>query len=176
TVGTNSWLRRRLDQGVDTKAAVLEFLAGLPPQFGELVAATPDDRVAANPVLIRPRPARGRPDVWGAGPVTLLGDAAHAMPTVFAQGACQALEDAAVLGAELARADDDVGTALRAYENRRKPRMAWLRKRVFMLDRMQKFESRPLCVLRDTMMRKGPAEKSVRSWEQMLTFDFVPAG
>ncbi len=45
-----------------------------------------------------------------------------------------------------------------------------------MLDRMQKFESRPLCVLRDTMMRKGPAEKSVRSWEQMLTFDFVPAG
>ncbi len=127
TVGTNSWLRRRLDQGVDTKAAVLEFLAGLPPQFGELVAATPDDRVAANPVLIRPRPARGRPDVWGAGPVTLLGDAAHAMPTVFAQGACQALEDAAVLGAELARADDDVGTALRAYENRRKPRMAWLR-------------------------------------------------
>jgi 2-polyprenyl-6-methoxyphenol hydroxylase-like FAD-dependent oxidoreductase len=96
------------------------------------------------------------------------------MPTVFAQGACQALEDAAVLGAELAGTDDPA-VAMRAYEQRRKPRMAWLRRRVFTLDKLQKFESRPLCVLRDGFMRHGPAEKSVRSWEQMLTFDHVPA-
>jgi len=175
TVGSNSRLRRALETGTPVKAALLDFLSALPPPFADLVRATPDDRIAATSVLIRPLPGKGDPDLWGAGPVTLLGDAAHAMPTVFAQGACQALEDAAVLGAELGRTDDVV-TALRAYENRRKPRMAWLRRRVFMLDRMQKFEARPLCVLRDAMMRRGPAEKSVRSWEQMLSFDFVPAG
>jgi 2-polyprenyl-6-methoxyphenol hydroxylase-like FAD-dependent oxidoreductase len=173
TVGTNSRLRRALERGTDTKQAVLDFLAGFPSPFRELVDATPADRIAATAVLVRPMPRKGTQDTWGAGPVTLLGDAAHAMPTVFAQGACQALEDAAVLGAELG-GTDDIPAALRAYEQRRKPRMAWLRRRVFTLDRMQKFESRPLCVLRDTMMRKGPADKSVRSWEQMLTFGFAP--
>lgn len=36
---------------------------------------------------------------WSAGPVTLLGDAAHPMLPFFAQGAAQAIEDAAALGA-----------------------------------------------------------------------------
>ena len=36
---------------------------------------------------------------WGDGPVTLLGDAAHPMLPFMAQGACQAIEDAAVLAA-----------------------------------------------------------------------------
>jgi 2-polyprenyl-6-methoxyphenol hydroxylase-like FAD-dependent oxidoreductase len=173
TVGTNSGLRRRLERGAPAKTAVLEFLADFPPPFRDLVAATPEERIAATAVLARPRPARNTPDVWGHGPVTLLGDAAHAMPTVFAQGACQAVEDAAVLGAELA-ATDDAQAALRAYERRRQPRIAWLARRVYSVDRMQKFEARPLCALRDAMMRRGPAERSERSWTQMLTFDRVP--
>ena len=36
---------------------------------------------------------------WSAGPITLLGDAAHPMLPFFAQGAAQAIEDAAALGA-----------------------------------------------------------------------------
>ncbi|MEZ5728280.1 MAG: FAD-dependent monooxygenase [Burkholderiaceae bacterium] len=40
-------------------------------------------------------------DHWTRGRVTLLGDAAHAMLPFFAQGACQATEDAAVLAARL---------------------------------------------------------------------------
>lgn len=170
TVGTNSRLRRTLSEGVDPKAAVLGFLEGFPELFTELVRHTPATRIASNPVLVRKSA-----EVWGSGPVTLLGDAAHAMPTVFAQGACQALEDAVVLGEELGRADDPLG-ALRAYEERRKPRMDWLRKRVFTLDRLQKFESRLLCRMRDTMTRKAPADKSVRSWRQMLTYAYVPEG
>jgi salicylate hydroxylase len=40
----------------------------------------------------------GDPDrPWGTGPVTLAGDAAHAMLPSMAQGANQALEDAAAL-------------------------------------------------------------------------------
>lgn len=171
TVGTNSRLRRRLSKGEPPKQVVTDFAAGFPEMFGELVRATPEDGIAATPVLVRTEAK-----TWGSGPVTLLGDAAHAMPTVFAQGACQALEDAAVLGEELSRADGDPAAALRAYENRRKPRMDWFRQRVFMLDRLQKFENPLLCLLRNTMTRKTPPEKSARSWEQMLTFDHVPAG
>jgi salicylate hydroxylase len=40
---------------------------------------------------------------WGRGSVTLLGDAAHPMLPLLAQGAAMAIEDAAVLAHELAR-------------------------------------------------------------------------
>ncbi|HJU29496.1 MAG TPA: FAD-dependent monooxygenase, partial [Candidatus Binataceae bacterium] len=60
---------------------------------------------------------------WTVGRATLLGDAAHAMLPYMAQGAAQAIEDAAVLAKCLARADGGaVGAALRRYEETRRPR------------------------------------------------------
>jgi salicylate hydroxylase len=60
---------------------------------------------------------------WSAGRVTLMGDAAHAMLPYMAQGAVQAIEDAAVLAKCLAQADpQELGPALRRYEEIRKPR------------------------------------------------------
>lgn len=62
---------------------------------------------------------------WGRGRATLLGDAAHPMTPHLGQGACQAIEDAAIL-AQCIAADPDVETALRRYEARRFDRTARL--------------------------------------------------
>ncbi|MEV0675469.1 FAD-dependent monooxygenase [Actinosynnema sp. NPDC050436] len=59
---------------------------------------------------------------WSDGGVTLLGDAAHPMFPFFAQGAAQAIEDAAVLAGCLAGDLDDPAAALRRYEQLRIPR------------------------------------------------------
>ncbi len=59
---------------------------------------------------------------WTNGPVALLGDAAHPMFPFFAQGAAQAMEDAAVLAGCLADRPDDPAAALRRYEDIRRPR------------------------------------------------------
>ncbi len=59
---------------------------------------------------------------WTRGPVALLGDAAHPMFPFFAQGAAQAIEDAAVLAGCLASGRDDPSAALRRYEVIRRPR------------------------------------------------------
>ncbi|HEX6527349.1 MAG TPA: FAD-dependent monooxygenase [Streptosporangiaceae bacterium] len=62
---------------------------------------------------------------WSHGPVTLLGDAAHPMFPFFAQGAAQAMEDAAVLArclAECAAGGSGWPSALRRYESLRLPR------------------------------------------------------
>jgi 5-methylphenazine-1-carboxylate 1-monooxygenase len=56
---------------------------------------------------------------WGCGRVTLLGDAAHPMYPVGANGASQAILDARVLAYELATKDDPT-TALAGYENARR--------------------------------------------------------
>ncbi|GAA4588051.1 FAD-dependent monooxygenase [Planotetraspora phitsanulokensis] len=62
--------------------------------------------------------------MWGEGRITLLGDAAHTMPPTLGQGANQTLEDAWVLGRELARDGDDPAVRLRAYEKARYPHIS----------------------------------------------------
>jgi 2-polyprenyl-6-methoxyphenol hydroxylase-like FAD-dependent oxidoreductase len=60
---------------------------------------------------------------WIDGRVALLGDAAHPMLQYFAQGACQAMEDAVCLSHMLA-AHEDHAAALEAYRTQRFPRTA----------------------------------------------------
>ena len=63
---------------------------------------------------------------WAGGRVALLGDAVHPMPAYLAQGACQAIEDAAALACVLAdcQGPDGVAVALAGYQARRAPRAA----------------------------------------------------
>jgi 3-hydroxybenzoate 6-monooxygenase len=67
-----------------------------------------------------------RPPVtnWTDGRVTLLGDAAHAMLHYAAQGACQALEDAVVLGALLDCTSAELGQRFEKYNAVRRDRTA----------------------------------------------------
>jgi salicylate hydroxylase len=60
--------------------------------------------------------------LWGAGPTTLMGDAAHGMLPHLAQGAAMAIEDAAALADALAASPDRPELALRNYEDERQPR------------------------------------------------------
>jgi 2-polyprenyl-6-methoxyphenol hydroxylase-like FAD-dependent oxidoreductase len=60
---------------------------------------------------------------WVDGRVALLGDAAHPMLQYFAQGACQAMEDAVCLSHMLG-AHDDHAVALENYRLQRFPRTA----------------------------------------------------
>ena len=62
-------------------------------------------------------------DHWGAGRVTLLGDAAHPMYPVGSNGASQAILDAGAL-ADALTTHADITAALRAYETARCPATA----------------------------------------------------
>jgi salicylate hydroxylase len=63
---------------------------------------------------------------WSRGHVTLVGDACHPMLPFMAQGACQAIEDAVVLGRCLGPAADraQAATALQTYAKARQERTA----------------------------------------------------
>ncbi|GLK71197.1 FAD-dependent monooxygenase [Ancylobacter dichloromethanicus] len=91
---------------------------------------------------------------WGAGPVTLLGDAAHAMPPFLAQGAAQAIEDAMVLARELA-STPDIPAALRRYEAARLPRTAQVQRAARGMDRIYHLKG-PARLARDLVMRVQP--------------------
>ena len=69
-------------------------------------------------------------DTWTKGRVTLLGDACHPMLPFMAQGACQAIEDGAVLSRLLTHAGaGEAAEALRRYEQIRQPRAAEVQNR-----------------------------------------------
>jgi salicylate hydroxylase len=99
-------------------ATVDELLAefdGWDPRLTELI------RAAGTPgrwALLDRRPLAR----WTRGRVALLGDAAHPMFPFFAQGAAQAIEDAAVLAACLSDDRSDPGRALERYASLRIPR------------------------------------------------------
>jgi 2-polyprenyl-6-methoxyphenol hydroxylase-like FAD-dependent oxidoreductase len=93
---------------------------GFDPRFRAIIDATTDDDMRLDDLFVR-RPLRQ----WGAGRITLLGDAAHPVLPHTAQGAAQALEDAVALGLALRR-HDDVEAALRDYERVRRVRTSRL--------------------------------------------------
>jgi len=63
------------------------------------------------------------PNSLVSGACALIGDAAHAMVPFLAQGACMAIEDAAVLAQCLAENPQDAAAALRRYDALRAPRV-----------------------------------------------------
>ena len=92
-----------------TVEELLAEFASWDPRLTELITAAETPGRWA--LLERPSLER-----WSRGGVTLLGDAAHAMLPFFAQGAAQAIEDAAVLAQCISDTPDDRPVALRRYE------------------------------------------------------------
>ncbi|MGH3343240.1 MAG: FAD-dependent monooxygenase [Carbonactinosporaceae bacterium] len=108
---------------------------GTPEELDEVFSVTCEHVRAAVPALWRDQRwamyDREPLENWVAGRLVLLGDAAHPMLQYLAQGACQAIEDAAALAGTLDRylapdgSDPDlVGQALHAYQAERAPRAA----------------------------------------------------
>lgn len=110
---------------------------------------------------------------WSAGRLTLLGDAAHPMLPFFAQGANQAIEDAAVLARCLATADD-VPAALRGYEAERGPRTAGIHHTSRENDRLLHLPDGPQQRERDRRLAEG-ARLGAREWLYGYDADKAPA-
>ncbi len=110
------------DELQSVKSDLLTTYREFPDFFHAMIEATPVEQVLRNDIHDR-RPT----NQWGQGAVTLLGDAAHPMAPNVGQGACSAIEDAAVLARCLEQYDAPE-EAFRLYERIRQPRTADLQK------------------------------------------------
>lgn len=113
----------------------------------ELIDATLEQAIVRSGQYDRP-PLKS----WSTGRVGLLGDAAHPMLATLGQGACQAIEDAAVLG-DAVGADGDVIAALQAYGARRAPHAAAVVRRSHRVARLAHLRNPLAVAARDASLR-----------------------
>ena len=97
---------------------------------------------------------------WSEGPVTLLGDAAHAMLPFAAQGAAMAIEDAAVLAKCIAERSNEgpaaLSGALKRYARLRRPRVIRVQRSARQAGRIYHLAG-PLALARDLVIKAiGP--------------------
>lgn len=107
------------------------WFADWPDPVGKFIAATRPSELTQQPVrYVWPVPTKLHQPV-GEGGLVLLGDAAHGVAPILAQGASLALEDAVTLGWALRRHPDALPEALGSYDRARIARI----KRVARLSR-----------------------------------------
>jgi len=106
---------------------------------------------------------------WSQGCVTLLGDAAHPASPTLGQGACQAIEDAVVLGHCLGQ-ERDITAALSLYERARIGRANAFVREARLLSVLGFWQNPLACFCRDAFMRATPAR--VRQAQLARSFAF----
>jgi 2-polyprenyl-6-methoxyphenol hydroxylase-like FAD-dependent oxidoreductase len=132
------------------KAIVEQLTAGFEDRYHAITGATRDGDIRLDELF-----DRDPIDSWGAGPVTLLGDAAHPMLPHTGQGAAQALEDAVALGLVLSK-DGPLDQALRTYERVRSRRTGAIVRQGRRIARVTTTRTRLVQQLRDTAVRLIP--------------------
>lgn len=168
------WATRRSAPGVeeqaDERAEVLERLfAGWRYGFPEALAATPASTILKNDLFDRP-PLRH----WSAGPITLLGDAAHPTTPNLGLGGCLAIEDALVLARALDEHGDDHARALRQYESERRARTARVVRMSRWFGRLGSLTSPAAVRARDLATALTPTSVTAAAFRQLVTEDPGP--
>lgn len=146
----------------NTAARLRELFGAWHDPIPAIIAATPQAALIRNDIYDR-RPTR----TWTRGRVTLIGDAIHPMTPDLAQGACQAIVDAAALATCLA-ADRDPRAALRDYQQRRWRNAAIAVLMARTMGTMGQWEGRTACTARNTLTRAIPLSLQLRQFDLVL--------
>jgi FAD-dependent urate hydroxylase len=152
----------------ESKKRVLGLLRGWHEPVEEIIEATPEEAIRRDDLYDRNPGLR-----WGAGAVTLLGDAAHPMTPNLGQGAGQALVDAAALDEALSRVpgSEDPEAGLRRYERRRAAPVAALTLLSRCVGAAGQLESSRLSGLRNRAFHAAPTWLKERQLRAMLGYD-----
>lgn len=104
--------------------------------------------------------------------ILLIGDAGHATTPNMGQGACQALEDVAVLIDELKNKKDTIA-AFQAFDQRRIARTTYITTTSKFIGEVSQWENPLKISLRNNMLKILPDCISQRSLKKLLSVDFM---
>ena len=123
-------------------ASLGEVLDGLLDGYEGVVAELRGSLKPDSPIVVRPLEAFLLPPPWYIGRTLLIGDAAHPTTPQLASGAGMAVEDALVLGEELARSNE-VPEALERFSERRSMRCLMVVENSLEIGRLEREQAPP---------------------------------
>ena len=153
----------------DPRASLLHYYRNWTAPVPELLERTAPGAITRTDIVDLP-PSRE----WGAGRVTLIGDAAHAPTPNLGQGACMVIEDAVVLAkhlAEFARGRMSPDAALRAYERDRYARTAMVTNVSWKLGRVGQWTNPLMCALRNLATSLVPRFMFMQNHRSVVGFE-----
>ncbi len=154
----------QLDPPGRVKHNLLELFGAWHAPIPDLIRASDESAILRNDIVDRDPLAR-----WGAGRVTLIGDAAHPMTPNLGQGGCQGIEDALVLARSLST-HSPVEAALRGYETQRIARTTPIVLRSRQIGRIGQLENSIARGLRDFVLGAVPARTALRQLESVVGY------
>ena len=156
-----------------TREELLQLFDGWYEPVLELIQATPLTSLIRTPIFDR-NPVRK----WGAGSMTLLGDAVHPITPNLGQGACLAIEDAAILARCLEKyasvANDSASSitvALRKFEMLRFARTATIARCSRMYGTVGQWENSWAVGLRRLALSSVPTGLTQRLMRWVIQYD-----
>jgi 2-polyprenyl-6-methoxyphenol hydroxylase-like FAD-dependent oxidoreductase len=147
------------------KAEVLQLFADWHDPIPAVVEATPIDSLLCNMIQDRLPLAD-----WSKGQIALLGDAAHPATPNLGQGACMAIEDAAVL-ARAVEAIPDPASAFRVYEATRLERTRRIVRKSLKFGRIGQVDSAIACALRNAAFRFSSDRRLRKNFHDLWSYD-----
>lgn len=143
-----------------------EWFGKYPPETGAILGLTPENALIWNDIIdLKPIPE------YAFGPILLLGDAAHATTPNMGQGACQAIEDAAVLYDELLKRNEPDRAFLR-FEKRRLSRTHFITNQSARIGKIAQ-ATHPLMIgIRNALFRFLPGSIKDKQFKKLYNTDF----
>ncbi|UIR56271.1 FAD-dependent monooxygenase [Sphingobacterium sp. SRCM116780] len=144
-----------------------ENFASYHAPIGTILQETKDEQLIWNDIIdIKPL------EKLALGNILFIGDAGHATTPNMGQGACQAIEDVAVLVDELKKTSD-VPLAFQHFEKRRLARTRYITETSWSIGKIAQWEN-PLCIAtRNAFMKMLPEKIKQYKLKTLLSVDFM---
>jgi 2-polyprenyl-6-methoxyphenol hydroxylase-like FAD-dependent oxidoreductase len=162
----NAAKQRDVRMAAFSKTELLATFGDLHAPIADIIKATQPTKILWNDII-----DFAPVQQFAFGRVLLLGDAAHATTPNMGQGACQAIEGAAILGKTLAE-QGDIATAFQVFEQKRLKRTAMVVNRSWQLGKLAQLENPLLAGLRNFFFRRIPDSMNERQVRELIDVEF----
>lgn len=145
---------------------ITELFKDFHPEIVKIISETPKDKIIFSDIIdLQPI------NQWQKGNVCLMGDAAHATTPNMGQGACQAVEDAYVLG-KLFGQGKSVEEIFAQYEKLRMKKAHFVVNTSWTIGKVAHFQNSVAVWLRNALVKTMPKSANEKQLEKVFNIEY----
>ena len=145
---------------------IAELFNDFHPEILKIITESPKDNIIFSDIIDM-QPSKQ----WQKGKVCLIGDAAHATTPNMGQGACQAVEDAYILG-KLFGQGKCVEDAFAQYEKLRMEKAHFIVNTSWTIGKVAHFQNSMAVWLRNALVKAMPKSSSEKQLEKVFSIEY----